>query len=144
MLQLIFEKTLKEKKCAYIRLIEKYEIYMLFFDRGDIARRHFIKDVCASGGINFPLSRDRSIRTELKEKTDPYTSEYRISTVCNPHASSFILQNVAAGGPQRQANGEAAHNHNGYPAPASSSAHNVLNPMNNLNGINAQASYDAK
>ncbi|XP_029666849.1 LIM domain only protein 3-like [Formica exsecta] len=53
-------------------------------------------------------------------------------------------QNVAAGGPQRQANGEAAHNHNGYPAPASSSAHNVLNPMNNLNGINAQASYDAK
>ncbi|XP_011055872.1 PREDICTED: LIM domain only protein 3-like [Acromyrmex echinatior] len=50
-----------------------------------------------------------------------------------------------AGGAQRQANGEAAaHNHNGYPAPTSSSAHNVLNPMNNLNGINAQASYDAK
>lgn len=117
---------------------------MLCFDRGDIARWHFIKDVRASGRINFPLSRDRSIRTELKEKTDSYTSEYRISTVCNPHASSFILQNVAAGGPQRQANGEAAHNHNGYPAPASSSAHNVLNPMNNLNGINAQASYDAK
>ncbi|EFN84136.1 hypothetical protein EAI_11173 [Harpegnathos saltator] len=53
-------------------------------------------------------------------------------------------QTVAAGGAQRQANGETAHNHNGYPAPASSSAHNVLNPMNNLNGINAQASYDAK
>lgn len=97
----------------------------------------------AFGRINFPLSRDRSIRTELNEKTDPYTSEC-ISAVYNPHASSFILQNVTAGGPQRQANGEAAHNHNGYPAPASSSAHNVLNPMNNLNGINAQASYDAK
>ncbi|XP_047365314.1 uncharacterized protein LOC124955223 isoform X2 [Vespa velutina] len=53
-------------------------------------------------------------------------------------------QTVPAGGPPRQANGETAHNHNGYPAPATSSAHNVLNPMNNLNGINAQAPYDAK
>ncbi|KAI4479784.1 hypothetical protein M0804_010834 [Polistes exclamans] len=53
-------------------------------------------------------------------------------------------QTVSAGGPPRQANGETAHNHNGYPAPATSSAHNVLNPMNNLNGINAQAPYDAK
>jgi len=78
----------------------------------------------------------------LKEKNRPPNT--RTATARNSHASSFILQNVA-GGAQRQANGEAAaHNHNGYPAPTSSSAHNVLNPMNNLNGINAQASYDAK
>lgn len=123
-------------------MIEKYEVYAASRSRRYCSTALYKGRVCISGRINFPLSRDRSIRTELKEKTDPYTSEYRISTVCNPHVSSFILQN--AGGPQRQANGEPAHNHNGYPAPASSSAHNVLNPMNNLNGINAQASYDAK
>ncbi|KAK0080184.1 hypothetical protein PV325_000328 [Microctonus aethiopoides] len=44
----------------------------------------------------------------------------------------------------RQSNGDTSHNHNGYPTPATSGAHNALNPMNNLNGINAQATYDAK
>ncbi|XP_017790512.1 PREDICTED: LIM domain only protein 3-like [Habropoda laboriosa] len=46
--------------------------------------------------------------------------------------------------PQMQVNGETTHNHNGYAAPASSSAHNILTSMNNLNGINAQAPYDTK
>ncbi|XP_076176027.1 uncharacterized protein LOC143151099 isoform X2 [Ptiloglossa arizonensis] len=53
-------------------------------------------------------------------------------------------QTISTGSPQRHANGETTHNHNGYPAPASSSAHNILNPMNNLNGINAQTPYDTK
>lgn len=51
---------------------------------------------------------------------------------------------MSPGGPQRQVNGETTHNHNGYAAPASSSAHNILTSMNNLNGINAQAPYDTK
>ncbi|CAD1476490.1 unnamed protein product [Heterotrigona itama] len=46
--------------------------------------------------------------------------------------------------PQRSVNGETTHNHNGYAAPASSSAHNILTSMNNLNGINAQTPYDTK
>ncbi|XP_076675996.1 LIM domain only protein 3 [Andrena cerasifolii] len=37
-------------------------------------------------------------------------------------------QAMSTGSPQRHANGETTHNHNGYPAPASTSAHNVLNP----------------
>ncbi|CAD6240122.1 GSCOCG00002514001-RA-CDS [Cotesia congregata] len=49
-----------------------------------------------------------------------------------------------AQGNTRQTNGDAGHNHNGYPTPATSAAHNALNPMNNLNGINAQATYDTK
>ncbi|XP_076235944.1 LIM domain only protein 3 [Calliopsis andreniformis] len=53
-------------------------------------------------------------------------------------------QVITTGSPQRHANGETTHNHNGYPAPASSSTHNILNPMNNLNGINAQTPYDTK
>ncbi|XP_043605202.1 LIM domain only protein 3-like [Bombus pyrosoma] len=53
-------------------------------------------------------------------------------------------QIMSPGGPQRQVNGEATHNHNGYATPASSSAHNILTSMNNLNGINAQAPYDTK
>uniref|UniRef100_A0A0C9S061 Lmo3 protein n=1 Tax=Fopius arisanus TaxID=64838 RepID=A0A0C9S061_9HYME len=53
-------------------------------------------------------------------------------------------QNVA-GAQARQTNGDVGHNHNGYqPAATSTGAHNALNPMNNLNGINAQATYDAK
>lgn len=55
---------------------------------------------------------------------------------------SFLFQ-IMSPNPQRQVNGETTHNHNGY-APASSSAHNILNSMNNLNGINAQAPYDTK
>ncbi|XP_078048176.1 LIM domain only protein 3 [Augochlora pura] len=53
-------------------------------------------------------------------------------------------QAISTGSPQEHANGEATRNHNGYLAPASTSAHNILNPMNNLNGINAQTPYDTK
>ncbi|XP_017757050.1 PREDICTED: LIM domain only protein 3-like [Eufriesea mexicana] len=53
-------------------------------------------------------------------------------------------QIMSPGGPPRQVNGEATHNHNGYAAPASTSTHTILNPMNNLNGINAQTPYDTK
>ncbi|CAG5081335.1 Protein of unknown function [Cotesia congregata] len=54
------------------------------------------------------------------------------------------LVQALAQGNTRQTNGDAGHNHNGYPTPATSAAHNALNPMNNLNGINAQATYDTK
>ncbi|XP_008558665.1 LIM domain only protein 3-like isoform X4 [Microplitis mediator] len=57
---------------------------------------------------------------------------------------AHIKRQALAQGNTRQTNGDAGHNHNGYQAPATSAAHNALNPMNNLNGINAQATYDTK
>lgn len=125
-------------------MIEKYEIHAVFRSRRYCSTALYKGRACIRWHKFSAKSRSFDQDRIERENRSVHISEYRISTVCNPHASSFILQNVAAGGPQRQANGEAAHNHNGYPAPASSSAHNVLNPMNNLNGINAQASYDAK
>ncbi|XP_003702327.1 LIM domain only protein 3 [Megachile rotundata] len=60
------------------------------------------------------------------------------------HLTHLQPQTISPGAPQRQANGETTHNHNGYPALPSLSNNNILNPMNNLNGINTQTPYDTK
>lgn len=71
-----------KKKNSHIRLIEKYEVYAASRSRRYCSTALYKGRVCISGRINFPLSRDRSIRTELKEKTDPYTSEYIVYRRC--------------------------------------------------------------
>ncbi|XP_043461922.1 LIM domain only protein 3-like isoform X1 [Leptopilina heterotoma] len=52
---------------------------------------------------------------------------------------------AGGGGGQRQVNGETVPGHNGYPVPTSSSGHTAINLINNnLNGINAQSTFEAK
>ncbi|XP_012264397.2 LIM domain only protein 3-like [Athalia rosae] len=48
------------------------------------------------------------------------------------------------GSTQRQTNGDASHNHNGYPPPPTTSHNSALNQLNGLNGISAQSPYETK
>ncbi|XP_046748380.1 LIM domain only protein 3-like isoform X2 [Diprion similis] len=65
----------------------------------------------------------------------------------HPPPSATLAHIKRQGGPtgsaQRQTNGDVGHNHNGYPAPPTTS-HSALNQMNSLNGINAPPQYDGK